>query len=405
MNWSRYVAPCVLLGMLVPSASALDRTLYVINGLAETLSRVDLGTNVVTNNTQTLGLVPNQIFIDNTHRRDTVGYVIHSGSHDLWLVHLETGAVIDAISLGPDRNPYSLAFMNDSMVAVTNLLANSVSEVDTKNGTVTNEYPVGTSPEGVVYHHGLLFVCITAFDFGTFLYGQGEVAIVDPDLDSVIARIPVGTNPQAALIDYENELLVLCTGDFATQTGMIYVIDPDSQSIKDSIPTGGWPGHMALAPDGHVYIAGGGWVGSGDMYLYDSHDHQMVRDAASPIAVGTGSVAAATDIFANGYSCNLSVDHVNRLQGTSVVTMFNLGDGPGFAAVFEPFPPGDVNDSRDVTTADIIFLINWLFRGGPAPTIQVRGDVSRNCVVTASDVITMVNYILKSGPDLQYGCY
>ena len=125
MNWSRYVAPCVLLGMLVPSASALDRTLYVINGLAETLSRVDLGTNVVTNNTQTLGLVPNQIFIDNTYRRDTVGYVIHSGSHDLWLIHLETGAVIDAISLGPDRNPYSLAFVNDSIVAVTNPAANS----------------------------------------------------------------------------------------------------------------------------------------------------------------------------------------------------------------------------------------------------------------------------------------
>jgi DNA-binding beta-propeller fold protein YncE len=403
LSWRTISA--VILAMIVPfQALALERSLYVINGLAETLSRADLQTGVVHNNIALLGLAPNQIFIDNERRRDTLGYITNSVSSQLQIVHLNTGATVRTIALGPDRNPYSLAFLDDSLVVVTNLLTNTLSEIDTRSGSVLAEYPVGAAPEGVVYHQGLLFVCLTAFDFGSFTYGQGQVAVVDPTLDSVMARIDVGTNPQCALIDFEDELLILCTGDFFSVYGMIYVVDPESRVVTDSIPTGGWPGHMALAPDGRAFLAAGGFVTDGEVYSFDTHTHAMLRDAQDPIRVGPGALGVATDIEGRAYSCDFSADRVSRIEADSVTFTYGLGDGPGFAAVYEPFPPGDADGSRDVTSADIIAMVAYVLKSGPAPAHLPLADVNRNCVVNASDIIFMVQFVFKNGPHPRYGC-
>lgn len=395
-----------IMGLLAAApAQALDRSLYVINGLAETLSRVNLETGVVTNNIQVLGLVPNQVFIDNEGRRDGIAYVVNSSSDDLQMVRLDPLGLVHTISLGADRNPYSLVFLNDSIVAVSNLLAGTLSEVNTRAGVVDTEYVVGAAPEGLVYHGGDLFVCLTAFDFGTFTYGQGKVAVVDPDSNKVVTTINVGANPQALVLDYEDQLLVLCTGDFASSFGMIYVIDPATHTVTDSIATGGSPGHMALSPDGLVYISAGGWVGQGEVYMFDSHAHTMVRGSANPVLVGTGAVGVAADIDAFGYACGFSADQVSRISGGAVNHNYALGDGPSFAAVYEPFPAGDVDGTGQVTSADIIFLVNYMFKSGTPPIKMALADVNRSCLVSVSDVVTVVNYIFRAGKRLEYGCW
>lgn len=384
---------------------ALERSLYVINGLSETLSRVNLETGAVTNNIQVLGLVPNQVYIDNVDRRDGIAYVVNSSSDDLQLVQLDPVALLNTISLGADRNPYSLAFLDDSVVAVSNLLANTITEVNTLSGIIDTEYVVGMAPEGMAYHNGELFVCLTAFDFNTFVYGQGQVAVVDPDSDSVVATIDVGTNPQSVLVDYQNEILVLCTGDFFSSFGMIYVIDPATHAVTDSIATGGSPGHMALAPNGMVYVAAGGWVGNGEVYQFNADNNTLVRGSGNPIPVGTGAVGMATDIFANAYSCAFSVDQVNRMVDSAVNLNYALGDGPGFGAVYEPQPAGDLDGSGTVTSGDVIQAVNFVFKSGAAPASLALVDVNRSCTSTAADVITMVNYVFKQGERLKYGCY
>ena len=404
MRTRNIVCLVTVLAAAVP-ARALERSLYVINGLAETLSRVNVETGAVTNNIQILGLVPNQLFIDNEGRRDGIVYVLNSSSDDLQMVQLDPVTTVRTISLGADRNPYSLAFLDDSTVAVSNLLSGTLTEVNTRAGVIDTEYAVGPAPEGMVYCDGELFVCLTAFDFGTFTYGQGRVAVVSPDSDRVVATIPVGSNPQSAVLDYEREILVLCTGDFSSAFGQIYVIDPVTRTVTDSVATGGSPGQLALAPDGLVYISAGGWVGNGEVYVFDSHTHTMVRGTANPIPVGTGSAAVAADIFANGYSCDFSVDQVSRMAGGTKDRTYALGDGPGAAAVYEPRPAGDVDGSGAVTSADIIFAVNYLFKAGVAPESPVLVDVSRNCRATVSDVITMVNYVFRNGRRLEYGCW
>jgi len=61
---------------------------------------------------------------------------------------------------------------------------------------------------------------------------------------------------------------------------------------------------------------------------------------------------------------------------------------------------GDVNLSGTITSADIIYVVNFIFITGPSPQpCTGAGDVNCSGSVTAADVIGLVNYVFKSGPE------
>jgi len=60
---------------------------------------------------------------------------------------------------------------------------------------------------------------------------------------------------------------------------------------------------------------------------------------------------------------------------------------------------GDVNGSGAVNGTDIIFLVSYVFKGGPQPGCNgLSGDVDCTGVVSSADVIYLVNYVFKGGP-------
>ncbi|MGB8657241.1 MAG: right-handed parallel beta-helix repeat-containing protein [Candidatus Zixiibacteriota bacterium] len=59
---------------------------------------------------------------------------------------------------------------------------------------------------------------------------------------------------------------------------------------------------------------------------------------------------------------------------------------------------GDCTGNGIVDAGDIVYLINYLFKGGPAPNPLWMGDVTCNGVVDAGDVVYLVNYLFKGGP-------
>lgn len=67
-------------------------------------------------------------------------------------------------------------------------------------------------------------------------------------------------------------------------------------------------------------------------------------------------------------------------------------------------PPGDVNFDGRSTVADVVWLINYLFRGGPPPSYLPSGDVNTDGIISISDVIYYINYFYKGGPALGMGC-
>jgi hypothetical protein len=60
---------------------------------------------------------------------------------------------------------------------------------------------------------------------------------------------------------------------------------------------------------------------------------------------------------------------------------------------------GDVNQSGDRSTSDIIYLVNAVLKGGPAPLpCPAAGDVNCDHNLATSDIIYLVNSVLKGGP-------
>jgi hypothetical protein len=73
------------------------------------------------------------------------------------------------------------------------------------------------------------------------------------------------------------------------------------------------------------------------------------------------------------------------------------GEGSGYGIyVRQPLcAPGDANGNGSVDVADVFYLINNLFAGGPASICS--GDVDRSGAVDVSDVFYLINYLFAGG--------
>lgn len=68
------------------------------------------------------------------------------------------------------------------------------------------------------------------------------------------------------------------------------------------------------------------------------------------------------------------------------------------------YVPGDPNGDGVVNSADIVSLINYLYKGGPPPNPMAAGDANGDCVINSADVVFLINYLFKGGPAPQVGC-
>ncbi len=93
-------------------------------------------------------------------------------------------------------------------------------------------------------------------------------------------------------------------------------------------------------------------------------------------------------------------DSLDLLNGTSVDA-----NGNGFPDDCEGTPSdpsqcyicGDADASSQVTISDAVYLINYIFGGGPAPNPTLSGDANCDNVITISDAVYLVNYIFSGG--------
>jgi hypothetical protein len=59
---------------------------------------------------------------------------------------------------------------------------------------------------------------------------------------------------------------------------------------------------------------------------------------------------------------------------------------------------GDANGDGHIDVSDPVYLINYIFGGGPAPNPTVRGDADCSGAVDISDAVFLVIYIFAGGP-------
>ncbi len=94
-----------------------------------------------------------------------------------------------------------------------------------------------------------------------------------------------------------------------------------------------------------------------------------------PSTVGIFSaVLAGSDGFGESVNCELTIE------------------------VSEPGLCGDANGDGNVNVGDAVYIINYVFSGGPAPDPLLTADVNLDGAVNVGDGVYLINYIFKSGP-------
>jgi len=66
--------------------------------------------------------------------------------------------------------------------------------------------------------------------------------------------------------------------------------------------------------------------------------------------------------------------------------------------ITDPFLCADADASGAVTISDAVYLINYIFAGGPAPNPVLAGDADCTGAVSISDAVYLINYIFAGGP-------
>ncbi|MGB2981407.1 MAG: M14 family zinc carboxypeptidase, partial [Candidatus Zixiibacteriota bacterium] len=62
------------------------------------------------------------------------------------------------------------------------------------------------------------------------------------------------------------------------------------------------------------------------------------------------------------------------------------------------FMRGDANGDGTITVSDVVFLVNYLYRDGPAPDPLAAGDINSDGQINVGDIVYLVNYLFHGGP-------
>jgi hypothetical protein len=81
----------------------------------------------------------------------------------------------------------------------------------------------------------------------------------------------------------------------------------------------------------------------------------------------------------------------------------DLGDTSQVAA-FKVYLPGDVNVTNAVSPADIITLVNYVFKAQAMIVPECTGKVNGDGVVNSADIIHLINFVFKGGAPPLAGC-
>ncbi|MGB5107549.1 MAG: S8 family serine peptidase [Candidatus Zixiibacteriota bacterium] len=106
---------------------------------------------------------------------------------------------------------------------------------------------------------------------------------------------------------------------------------------------------------------------------------------------------------------DLTVDAIDSLLGETAINIdainpgYEDGLGKGLVdpvaalALLTNFMCGDADASQTISISDAVFVINYIFSGGPAPVPSNSADCDCSGMISISDTVYLINYIFAGG--------
>ena len=158
----------------------------------------------------------------------------------------------------------------------------------------------------------------------------------------------------------------------------------EPERLSDSVNISGMPAHPFIAPD-ESYL------------IFDAEVNGYSRDLFICFRKPDGTWTKAMNL-GSPINTNNSGELCPFVSRDGKYFFFSRGGTEFWVDASFLCRLGDADNSGSIEISDVIYLINYLFRGGPEPIPWIAGDSNNDNKLTISDVVYLVNYLFKGGP-------
>jgi YVTN family beta-propeller protein len=291
------------------------QTAYITNYGANTVSVINLATNIVTT-TIPVGNQPYGVSVSPDGEKVYVVNGNGGSSGSVSIINTATNNVTATITVGTSGNCPAIS-PDGSKVYVTNWNSSSVSAINTATNTVTATITVGSNPDGI---------CMSPDGSKVYVANGGDnhgntVSVINTATNTVSATITVGTNPDGIAVSPNGSTVYVANQN----SNSVSVIDAATNTVTATITVGNFPIATSLSPDGSkLYVS--------------NHDDGTVsvintttNTVSTTITVGSGPfgisfIPSGNNVYVANENSN-SVSVINSATNTVSATIA-VGDEP-----------------------------------------------------------------------------
>ncbi len=202
----------------------------------------------------------------------------------------------------------------------------------------------------------------------SYASGYGPFAVFAADLDADSDNDLAAANHYSEYFGYVS--IFLNNGDGKFTRDSMYWTSPATNSIFAA----------DLDGDSDLDLAGTDQLSEDIPILLNNGDGRFTVDSFYAAGLSPTAVVAA-DLDNDG---DLDLVAANSLSDNVSVLLNSLRVDP--------------NGDAQMTIADVVYLVNYLFKGGPPPQLIQAGDANCDTTVTIADAVYLISYLFKGGP-------
>jgi hypothetical protein len=160
---------------------------------------------------------------------------------------------------------------------------------------------------------------------------------------------------------------------------------------------------IVIDPEGDSIGIGFNTILHADYDTTQDYNHDGDKDDIVTIpdrSVGDYLIEVIPELGGGGgvYSLGVRINGSNTVMLSTNHPCPSPGEVDTFYYHVPWYKPGDASGDWVVNSADVSYLINYLFVGGPAPQPRQAGDANCDGIINSADVAYLINYLFVNGP-------